>query len=183
MVDTDSSSTPAPVDTPSTPTESEDETASDSAEDADAGAGETEAGAEPIPKARKSTTKTAATVSDNLRQVSTAEAEGYARESNLLFFEASAKTGQNVGELFTEIGESSFLCLRFEGLRGLKPFYGNRLSQDHRLTFSPAKTIPLDTIAPKPTPAGRRSGSATTAQPEGNVNLGDGQQAKKGGCC
>jgi hypothetical protein len=40
----------------------------------------------------------------NLRQVSTAEAEAYAKEARLLFFEASAKTGQNVGEVFTEIG-------------------------------------------------------------------------------
>lgn len=47
----------------------------------------------------------AAADSDDLRQVSTAEAEAYAKESRLLFFEASAKTGQNVGEVFTEIGE------------------------------------------------------------------------------
>jgi hypothetical protein len=47
----------------------------------------------------------AAADSDDLRQVSKAEAEAYAKESNLLFFEASAKTGQNVGEVFTEIGE------------------------------------------------------------------------------
>lgn len=46
----------------------------------------------------------AASTSDSLRQVYTAEAEAYAKESNLLFYEASAKTGQNVGDLFTEIG-------------------------------------------------------------------------------
>lgn len=39
------------------------------------------------------------------RQVPTAEAEAYAKECNLLFFEASAKTGQNVQDVFTEIGE------------------------------------------------------------------------------
>jgi len=87
--------------------------------------------------------------SDSLRQVHTAEAEAYAKECGLLFYEASAKTGQNVGEVFTEI----------------------------------AKTIPLDTLTPKPTPAGRRSGTAPAANGEGNVSLGEGQQAKKGGCC
>jgi len=43
---------------------------------------------------------------DNARQVSREEAEAYAKECGLLFFEASAKTGSNVGEVFTEIGES-----------------------------------------------------------------------------
>jgi Ras-related protein Rab-5C len=42
---------------------------------------------------------------DNARQVSREEAEAYAKECGLLFFEASAKTGSNVGEVFTEIGE------------------------------------------------------------------------------
>jgi hypothetical protein len=42
---------------------------------------------------------------DNIRQVSREEAEAYAKECGLLFFEASAKTGANVGEVFTEIGE------------------------------------------------------------------------------
>lgn len=41
------------------------------------------------------------------RQVPTAEAEAYAKECGLLFFEASAKTGTNVQDVFTEIGEST----------------------------------------------------------------------------
>lgn len=42
----------------------------------------------------------------NARQVSREEAEGYAREAGgLLFFEASAKTGKGVQEIFTEIGQ------------------------------------------------------------------------------
>lgn len=43
---------------------------------------------------------------DDVRQVSQAEAAAYAQECGLLFFEASAKTGANVGEVFTEIGKS-----------------------------------------------------------------------------
>jgi Ras-related protein Rab-5C len=37
------------------------------------------------------------------RAIETEEAEAYAKESNLLFFETSAKTGENVKELFTAI--------------------------------------------------------------------------------
>ena len=60
---------------------------------------------------------------DNVRQVSTAEAEAYAKECGLLFFEASAKVGTNVNEVFTEIGASS------ESVRWKEQ--ADRSSQDH----------------------------------------------------
>jgi len=40
------------------------------------------------------------------RQVSKDEAAAYALENSLLFFETSAKTGENVVEVFTDIGAS-----------------------------------------------------------------------------
>jgi len=48
----------------------------------------------------------AGTLDEDARQVTREEAESYAKESNLLFFEASAKVGTNVGELFTEIAKT-----------------------------------------------------------------------------
>lgn len=46
---------------------------------------------------------------DSLRQVPREEAQAYATEAGLLFFETSAKTGEGIVDIFTEIGQCSAL--------------------------------------------------------------------------
>ncbi|KAF8540970.1 ras-related protein rab-5C [Trichophaea hybrida] len=58
------------------------------------------------------------------RAVETAEAEAYAKEAGLLFFETSAKTAENVKELFTAIAKK--LPLDQPGPRGARPGAGGR---------------------------------------------------------
>lgn len=75
---------PSPSSSSPTSTEAEDE-----ADDATATPGEAAPGGEP----------------ESLRQVPREEAEAYAQEAGLLFFETSAKTGEGIVEIFTEIGK------------------------------------------------------------------------------
>jgi len=58
------------------------------------------------------------------RAVETADAEAYAREAGLLFFETSAKTAENVKELFTAIAKK--LPLDQQGPRGVRGAQGSR---------------------------------------------------------
>jgi Ras-related protein Rab-5C len=46
---------------------------------------------------------------ESLRQVPREEAQAYATEAGLLFFETSAKTGEGIVEIFTEIGKCDLL--------------------------------------------------------------------------
>lgn len=57
------------------------------------------------------------------RAVNTADAEAYAREAGLLFFETSAKTAENVKELFTAIAKK--LPLDQQGPRGIRGAQGS----------------------------------------------------------
>ena len=59
-------------------------------------------------------------VTDNpdKRAITAADAEGYAKEAGLLFFETSAKTAENVRELFTAIARK--LPLEQAGTRNLR---------------------------------------------------------------
>jgi len=58
------------------------------------------------------------TESPDKRAISTADAEAYAREAGLLFFETSAKSSTNVRELFTAIAKK--LPLDQAGPRNLR---------------------------------------------------------------
>ena len=75
--------------TPSASSSSAAAESEDEADDATATPGETATSGEP----------------ESLRQVPRDEAEAYAEEAGLLFFETSAKTGEGVVEIFTEIGK------------------------------------------------------------------------------
>lgn len=121
-----------------------------------------------------------APANESRRQVSREEAEEYAKESGLLFFETSAKTGEGVVEVFTEIGE-----------RPCPPERTSESGHGRALTLASssiptAKKIPLDHIlASARGPAGARgaAGRAGAAQAaSASVSLNEGEAGKKDAC-
>lgn len=142
-------------------TETEAETATeggeDSVQDGHVNSDEETSGAQP----ETTTTPTAAS-GENLRQVTREEAEAYAKEAGgLLFFEASAKTGKGVQELFTEIAKN----LPIESMMPKTPGAGGAASG---------------------TAANRRAAAAQGGNggPGNKVNLTEGAANKaRGGCC
>ena len=65
------------------------------------------------------------TESPDKRAIAAADAAQYAKEANLLFFETSAKTNENVKELFTAIAKK--LPLDQAGPRGMRTAGGPRV--------------------------------------------------------
>jgi Ras-related protein Rab-5C len=112
---------------------------------------------------------TTAAEAENLRQVPREEAQAYAQEAGLLFFETSAKTGEGVVEVFTEIGtSSSIITIKVDSL----PDLGGA-----------AKNIPIEHILASSRGAAGRPGSAANRNgTQEAVNL-DPNQAKGRDAC
>jgi Ras-related protein Rab-5C len=107
---------------------------------------------------------------ESLRQVPREEAHAYAQEAGLLFFETSAKTGEGIVEIFTEIGQYRLLVC-FVSLLTLA-------------ILDAAKKIPIEHIlaasrnnSNRPGGGGRNSNAR-----EDNVNLQDAQPKTKDAC-
>ncbi|KAJ4001249.1 GTP-binding protein ypt5 [Lentinula boryana] len=108
--------------------------------------------------------------SESLRQVPREEAQAYATEAGLLFFETSAKTGEGIVEIFTEIG-------------GFCDIFDEKVFE--YLYLPVAKKIPIEHIlaatrggAGRPGAAGGRAGNAQDAA----VNLEENANKPKDAC-
>lgn len=73
--------------------------------------------------------------SGDARQVETEEAQGYAQEESLLFFETSAKTGYNVTEVFTAIA-NAIPETSLKTARGSNPAYQGRGGEEQRVNLN-----------------------------------------------
>lgn len=110
---------------------------------------------------------TGAAESESLRQVPREEAQAYATEAGLLFFETSAKTGEGVVELFTEIGAFTHMMPRFVAT--------------NPTAFFVAKKIPIEHILASSRTGNRNAGPGGRNQDQG-VTL-DANSAKRADAC
>lgn len=81
----------------------------------------------------------------NLRQVTQEEAQKYAEEESLMWGEASAKTGDNVQNMFLEIGELAITLSAKETWHAnerLQPRNCLRTLQHQQLVLEPAVLLP-----------------------------------------
>lgn len=103
---------------------------------------------------------------ESLRQVPREEAQAYATEAGLLFFETSAKTGEGVVEIFTEIGACQLM----------------QLFESYRLKIPKAKKIPIEHILASSRSNTGRAGAggnrAEGSQQQGVSFDDDGNKAK-----
>lgn len=142
---------------------------------------------------------------ESLREVPKEEAKAYAEEAGLLFFETSAKTGEMVSEVFTEIGQSN-LRSPHPSLIGVEPHsrsirqaacacivltlpasLSNTGVSAPSLRFRPiAKKIPLDSLTSNAAAAARAGGAPAAGAPAAGrgerVTLGDDGSKPKDGC-
>lgn len=105
---------------------------------------------------------------ENVRQVSRDEAEAYAKEAGLLFFEISAKTGEGVVEIFTEIGASTFTSHHYI----------------HTDPYLAAKKIPIEHILASTRGSVGRGGNGGRpgASQQGDVNLDENANKARDAC-
>lgn len=105
---------------------------------------------------------------ENPRQVPREEAQAYATEAGLLFFETSAKTGEGIVELFTEIG-----WIISQNL--------TTLPTDNSFIII-AKKIPIEHILASTRGANRNAGSAGAGGSQRGVNLDENATKGKDAC-
>ena len=114
-------------------------------------------------------TAASGTEAENLRQVPREEAQAYAEEAGLLFFETSAKTGEGIVDVFTEIGTSPWLPSSYSLTFPLFRYAAKNIPIEHILASSRG-------AAGRPGAAGNRPGT------QEGVNLDENQAKPKGGC-
>ncbi|PLW19789.1 hypothetical protein PCASD_20818, partial [Puccinia coronata f. sp. avenae] len=124
--------------------------------------------------------------SSSKRQVTKEEAEAYAQENSLLFFETSAKTGEGIIEVFTQIGPFSPSPHELDKREAANIAHA-------RILRHPAGKIPLEAILSgrgnnnaggRAGAANRGSGGAagTNNPDDSRINLTNNEEAKKDGC-